>query len=74
MLLAVTALGYATVWLDGALRKDGLAERIGEVLNVPKDKIVRILLPLGIPNTPDTKFKIGYITYGVQFAWILSQV
>jgi nitroreductase len=49
MLLALTALGYATVWLDGVLRRDDRAARIGALLGVPKDKIVRILLPIGVP-------------------------
>ena len=49
MLLAVTALGYATVWIDGWLRVEGRAERIGELLGVPEGKIVRIALPIGAP-------------------------
>jgi len=49
MLLAATALGYATVWIDGALRHDGRAERLGELLGVPKDRVVRVLLPVGVP-------------------------
>lgn len=53
MLLAITALGYATVWLDGVLRRDDIAGRIGRLLCVPKGKAVRILLPLGIPTEPD---------------------
>jgi nitroreductase len=52
MLLAITALGYATVWLDGALRTNDLAGRIGRVLGVPPGRSVRILLPLGIPDQP----------------------
>jgi len=52
MLLAVTALGYATVWLDGALRTEDRAARIGALLGVPKDRTVRILLPLGVPSEP----------------------
>jgi len=55
MLLAITALGYATVWLDGALRYNRIAERIGEMLSVPPDRQVRILLPLGIPAEPGTQ-------------------
>jgi nitroreductase len=55
MLLAITALGYATVWLDGALRTDDLAGRIGRLLGVPPGKSVRILLPLGIPDQPGTQ-------------------
>ena len=49
MLLAVTAMGYATVWLDGVLRRDGKAERIEKLLSVPPKKSVRIILPLGKP-------------------------
>lgn len=48
MLLAVTALGYATVWLDGVLRDENKAARIGELLGVPGEKAVRVLLPIGV--------------------------
>jgi nitroreductase len=50
MLLAVTALGYATVWIDGWLRAQGRAETIGDLLGVPKDKLIRVVLPIGIPS------------------------
>lgn len=49
MLLAVTSLGYATVWTDGALRSEGRAQRIGELLGVPADREVRVILPIGVP-------------------------
>jgi nitroreductase len=49
ILLAVTALGYATVWTDGWLRLENRAEVIGEILAVPPEKVIRILLPLGVP-------------------------
>jgi nitroreductase len=49
MLLAITALGYATVWLDGALRTEQRAERIAALLGVPEGRQVRVVLPLGIP-------------------------
>lgn len=49
MLLAITAMGYATVWVDGWLRVEGRAERIGELLALPAGKIVRVLLPIGVP-------------------------
>ena len=55
ILLAVTAYGYATVWIDGALRVDRKAQRIAEVLGVPSDHEVRVLLPLGIPVQPGTQ-------------------
>ncbi len=49
MLLAMTALGYAGVWVDGWLRIEGHAEAIGEMLGVPETKIIRVLLPVGMP-------------------------
>ena len=50
MLLAVTALGYATVWIDGWLRVDKRAEQVGSLLQLPEGKIVRVLLPIGVPE------------------------
>jgi len=52
MLLAVTALGYATVWLDGVLRAEDRAARIGKLLGVPEGKHLRILLPVGVAAEP----------------------
>ena len=49
ILLAITSMGYASVWMDGWLRQEGRNERISKMLNVPEDKILRILLPIGIP-------------------------
>ena len=48
-LLAVTALGYATVWIDGWLRGENRAETIGSLLALPEGKIVRVILPIGVP-------------------------
>lgn len=52
MLLAVTALGYAGVWLDGALRTEDRAAKIGRLLGVPPGRIVRIVVPIGVPVEP----------------------
>jgi len=52
MLLAVTAMGFASVWIDGWLRTDGHAASIAKLLGVPDDKVVRIILPLGVPEYP----------------------
>jgi len=49
MLLAITALGYASVWIDGSLRVENRAEVIGQLLAVPAGKIIRVILPVGIP-------------------------
>jgi nitroreductase len=52
ILLAITALGYATVWLDGVLRVEGRADRLGRLLRVPQDKTVAVVLPLGVATQP----------------------
>lgn len=52
MLLAVAALGYATVWLDGVLQSDNRAGRIGRLLGVPQNKVVKVVLPLGVAKDP----------------------
>lgn len=49
LLLAITAEGLGSVWIDGALRHDGRAEKIDEILSVPAARTVRVLLPIGVP-------------------------
>jgi nitroreductase len=47
MLLAITALGYASVWVEGTLlAKEDYARGL---LDVPKEKRLVILLPVGKP-------------------------
>lgn len=64
MLLAVTALGYATVWLDGVLHHDRIAEKIADLIAL-KDRehfTVSVILPLGVPEragTQNTRVPIG---------------
>lgn len=52
MLLAITALGYATVWLDGVLRNGGLAGKIADSIGLKDRKhfTVSVLLPVGVPE------------------------
>lgn len=50
MLLAITALGYASVWIDGWLRLENRAEKIAKLVKLPDEKIIRIILPVGIPT------------------------
>ena len=50
MLLAITALGYASVWIDGWLRVENRAQIIGKILDVPEEKVIRIFLPVGKPE------------------------
>ena len=49
ILLAATSLGYAAVWIDGALKRDNRARRIGEALGAPETQEVRAVLPIGVP-------------------------
>jgi len=49
ILLATTAMGYATVWIDGWLRGEDRAEKIGRLLKLPAGKKIRIILPIGVP-------------------------
>ena len=49
MLLATTALGYATVWLDGMLRREDRAAKVGALLGVPAPREVCVVLPVGVP-------------------------
>ncbi|MEA3465003.1 MAG: nitroreductase family protein [Thermodesulfobacteriota bacterium] len=49
MLLTITALGYASVWIDGWLRLNQRAEIIGQKLNLPPNKKIQIILPIGVP-------------------------
>ena len=50
MLLAVTAMGYASVWIDGVLRRENRALRVAEILAAPNSQEVRIVLPVGRPT------------------------
>ncbi|HDQ44699.1 MAG TPA: nitroreductase [bacterium] len=49
MLLAITALGYASVWLDGMLRIETRSEKISGILRLPEGKKVQVMLPVGVP-------------------------
>ncbi len=50
MLLAVTSLGYATVWIEGHLFDEGRYEKLNAILGVPADRTIRVLLPIGVPT------------------------
>jgi len=47
MLLAITALGYASVWIEGTLR--ALEERHKETLGLPKHMRLVVVLPIARP-------------------------
>lgn len=51
LLLAITAKGYASVWMDGVLKFDNKAQRIKDAFNIPENLNLRAVLPVGVPET-----------------------
>ena len=49
MLLAITALGYASVWIDGQLYNEDKAQRVARLVNAPAGFTPRVVLPIGVP-------------------------
>lgn len=49
ILLAITACGYASVWIEGAILDDGRAERMSALLGVEEGWTLRAVLPVGVP-------------------------
>lgn len=61
ILLAITALGYGGVWIDGWLRREGRAESLAKLVNLPEGKTIRVIIPLGRPaETPPSKEKLPF--------------
>jgi nitroreductase len=52
ILIAVTDLSLATVWADGTTKMPNINKAIRKILNVPEDKIIKSLLPIGEPKKP----------------------
>lgn len=50
ILLAITASGYAGVWMDDAQFDGRLAARIAELLNLPAGRQVALVIPVGVPT------------------------
>ena len=49
VMLAITAKGYAGVWMDGQMKLDNGSERVAELLHVEEGKHVRAMIPVGKP-------------------------
>ena len=49
MLLAATALGCASLWLDGYTRRGTNSTQLAKLLRVPAHLTVRTILPIGYP-------------------------
>ena len=48
-MLAITASGYAGVWMDGMMKFEGNAERVRQLLHIPEDECPRTIVPFGKP-------------------------
>ncbi|MCL2348859.1 MAG: nitroreductase family protein [Planctomycetaceae bacterium] len=51
MLLAITAVGLATVWIQGYVQRDDNDKKIARLLGVAEPLRVEVVLPVGIPKT-----------------------
>lgn len=49
IMLAITASGYAGVWMDGMMKFEGNAERVRQLLHIPEDERPRTNIPFGKP-------------------------
>ncbi len=55
MLLAITALGYASCWVEGYVKRSlltgegSVAERMAKALGVPGNQELVVFLPVGVP-------------------------
>ena len=49
ILLAITSLGYAGVWMDGRMKLDDNEARVRKLLSVPDSLHVRTIIPFGKP-------------------------
>ena len=53
MLLAISALGYATCWIEGEITADKARQKaFADLLGVPKEYEFVAFLPLGVPVSP----------------------
>jgi len=51
VLLAATALGYASLWLDGGTRLNGTDVALAKLLGLESGQQVRTIMPIGVPVT-----------------------
>lgn len=55
LLLAITAKGYASVWMDGVLRFENRAQKIKDAFDIPENLNLQAVLPVGVPETEGTQ-------------------
>jgi len=55
MLLAATALGYVSLWLDSPYFDEDRQKSVLKVLGAPQGHRLRVVLPIGLPNEPGSR-------------------
>lgn len=55
ILLAATALGYAVGWIDGIFRHDRVRLPVSEILGIPDDRLLSVVIPVGKPAEAATR-------------------
>ena len=55
MLLAITALGYVSVWLDSPYFDEAAQKAALQVLGAPEGYHLRVVLPVGLPDGPGSR-------------------
>jgi len=51
-MLALTALGYDALWMEGWKRAEGAQAAVARLLRLPDTFVVQVLIPLGIAEAP----------------------
>jgi nitroreductase len=49
MLIAITALGYASCWIEGQVAEPKTQEQIAKLLHIPAEYTAIAFLPVGVP-------------------------
>jgi len=67
MLLAITAFGYTSCWVEGTLLRN--EDWVKKLLNIPEEKRIMIMLPIGKAKTQQThpKKELSEIVYHNQY-------
>ena len=55
IILAITALGYAGVWMDGMMKLNENDKKVRQILKIPEEETIRTIIPFGIPAEPVTQ-------------------
>jgi nitroreductase len=71
MLLAATALGYSSLWLDSIYFDESKQKAALAVLGAPANYHLRVVLPVGVPDGEGTRReklpfneRVSYVKFG----------